>query len=216
VVVSQILKKYFREKYGREVVYIPNGVWLGDKREPVNISKFGLSKGDYYLFVGRFGPEKGCHILIEAFAKARTPRKLVMVGSAHLNLAYEEELRKLANERVTFTGPVFGDLLTELWNGAHAVIHPSVTEGMSLSLLEAMAHGKCVLVSNIPENLEVIQDAALTFTAEDTDDLACLIDRVESEPDITAEFGTAALERVKVAFDWRKIVDRLERVYIGE
>jgi glycosyltransferase involved in cell wall biosynthesis len=215
VVVSRILKAYFEKKYGREVIYIPNGVRPGDLREPVNLKDFGVSRGDYYLFVGRLGPEKGCHTLVEGFGKTATSRKLVMVGSAHLSLAYEAKLKSMANERVIFTGPVFGEPLTDLWNGAHAVVHPSITEGMSLSLLEAMAHRKCVIVSDIPENLEVIGEGALTFRAGDPDDLARVIDRLDADAGLAAEFGAKALARVKAEYDWQHIVTQLEEVYGG-
>ena len=215
VVVSKTLKTYFKDRYGRDVTYIPNGVMPGRDLQPVNIGKFGIEPGGYYLFVGRLGPEKGCHTLVEAFTRIETSRKLVMVGSAHLSQAYEEKLRQLADDRVIFTGAIYGDMLTELWNGARAVVHPSVTEGMSLSLLEAMAHGKCVIVSGIPENTEVINDAALTFKSADVDDLAGMIARVDGDDDLVTEYGTRARERARDTFDWQKIVDRLERVYLG-
>ncbi len=215
VVVSPTLKRYFEERYGREVTYIPNGVKPGRDLEPVNIGRFGVEPGKYFLFVGRLGPEKGCHTLVDAFTRTRSSRKLVMVGSAHLNPSYEEKLRQMADDRVVFTGPVYGDLLTELWNGAHAVVHPSVTEGMSLSLLEAMAHGRCVIVSDIPENTDVVQDAALTFRSADVDDLARVISRVDAEEGAMKDCGMRARRRARDAFDWDKIVDQLERVYLG-
>jgi glycosyltransferase involved in cell wall biosynthesis len=215
VVVSMILKRYFEQKYGCKVAYIPNGVRLGRSIEPVNIGRFGIAKGEYYVFVGRLGPEKGCHDMIEAFIKASTERKLVVVGSAHLNLAYEERLRGLANDKVIFTGAIYGELLTELWNGAYAAIHPSMTEGMSLSLLEAMAHGKGVIVSAIPENLEVVGDTAMTFKPGDSDDLARVITEVDSDPGGARALGQKAVARVSEAFDWQKIVDSLEKVYRG-
>jgi glycosyltransferase involved in cell wall biosynthesis len=215
IVVSKILQGYFKRRYGKDVTYIPNGVRLGEPAKPVHLGRFGLAQDDYYLFVGRLGPEKGCHILVEAFSRVPTSRKLVMVGSPHLNVGYEERLRALANDRVIFTGPVFGDLLTDLWNGAHAVIHPSITEGMSLSLLEAMAHRKCVVVSDIPENLEVVGNSALTFKSADVHDLARVIGQVDADPQALRDWGDKAVARVREAFDWRKIVDELEEVYLG-
>jgi glycosyltransferase involved in cell wall biosynthesis len=215
IVVSEVLRRHFADQYNREVIHIPNGVWIGDPRSPDNVGRFGVSPGEYYLFVGRLGPEKGCHILVEAFVKARTQRKLVMVGSPHLSPGYGERLRALANDSVIFTGAVYGDLLTELWNGAYAVIHPSVTEGMSLSLLEAMAHGKCVLVSDIPENAEVVAGAAIAFKAGDVNDLARAIGRIDKEPGLVGDYGCRALDRVREAFSWDKIVDNLERIYAG-
>jgi len=215
VVVSKVLKRYFEEKYGREVSYIPNGVGTGTRVEPMNIGRFGLSKGQYYLFVGRLGPEKGCHVLVEAFGRAKTSRKLAMVGSAHLSPAYEQKLRALANDGVIFTGEIHGELLAELWNGAYAVIHPSLTEGMSLSLLESMAYGKCAVVSDIPENTDVVEDGALRFRVGDAADLARVISEIDTRPDLVAVTGAKALERVRQEFSWGRVVDSLEAVYAG-
>lgn len=216
VVVSPTLKGYFEERYGQDVTYIPNGVKPGRDLEPDNIDRYGVEPGGYFLFVGRLGPEKGCHVLVEAFMRVETSRKLVMVGSAHLNPSYEEKLRKMADDRVIFTGAVYGDLLTELWNGAYAVVHPSVTEGMSLSLLEAMAHGRCVIASDIPENTDVVKDAALTFKSADVGDLARVISRVDSDAAAMKDCGARARRRAQDAFNWEKIVDRLEKVYLGQ
>ncbi|MGQ9810477.1 MAG: glycosyltransferase family 4 protein [bacterium] len=215
IVVSSILKNYFESKYKRDVIYVPNGVKLGKLIEPKNITRLGINPGDYYLYVGRLGAEKGSHIVIQAFVNTRTKRRLVMVGSAHMNTAYEQYLKSLADNRVLFTGPIYGDLLTELWNGAYAVIHPSVTEGMSLSLLEAMAHGKCIITSNIPENIEVVGEAALTFPSGDASSLSKTIELVETNPELVDDLGAKAIKRAKECFDWNIIVDRIEEVYKG-
>jgi glycosyltransferase involved in cell wall biosynthesis len=87
---------------------------------------------------------------------------------------------------------------------------------MSLSLLEAMAHGKCVIVSGIPENTEVVNDAALTFESADVDDLAGMIARADGDDALVEEYGARARERARNTFDWEKIVDNLERVYLGQ
>jgi glycosyltransferase involved in cell wall biosynthesis len=216
VVVSGILKRYFEERYGRPVVHVPNGVTFPEIVRPGDLSGFGVSPGNYYLFVGRLGPEKGCDVMIEGFMRSGTRRKLVIVGNAHLNAPYEAKLRALADNRVVFTGAVYGRPLEDLWNGAFGVIHPSVTEGMSLSLLEAMAHRKCVIISDIPENAEVVADTALAFRSGDPADLARALDALDGDAALAAAMGTKALVRAKETFDWERIVDKLESVYRGE
>jgi glycosyltransferase involved in cell wall biosynthesis len=215
VVVSNILKKYFLDRYGCEVTYIPNGVSILDPVEPVNIGRYGVAPGDYYLFVGRLGPEKGCHTLVEAFTRSSTARKLLMVGSGHLNPAYEARLKSLADGRVIFPGEIYGDILNEVWDGAYAVVHPSVTEGMSLSLLEAMAHRRCVIVSDIPENAEVVADAGVRFRPGDAADLCRVIEEIDADPGLAAREGRKAVSRVDEAYNWDRIVDSLERTYGG-
>ena len=216
VVVSNILKEYFDRRYGTDVTYIPNGVSIPEPAEPVNIGRYGVSPGDYFLFVGRLGPEKGCHILVEAFTRSSTGRKLLMVGSGHLSPAYEEKLKSMADDRVIFPGEIYGDILCEIWDGAYAVVHPSVTEGMSLALLEAMAHRRCVVVSDIPENSEVVGDAGIRFKSGSVEDLTSVIDRVDGDPALVAAEGDKAVTRVDEAYNWDRVVDSLEKTYRGE
>jgi len=66
---------------------------------------------------------------------------------------------------------VEGELLDELFSNCAAYIMPSDSEGMSITLLEAMSYGCPCLVSDIPENTEVVEDYALTFKKSNVDDL---------------------------------------------
>lgn len=67
------------------------------------------------------------------------------------------------NDQIIFTDFVGGRDLEELFSNAYAFVLPSDVEGMAISLLEAMSYGNCCLVSDIPENTEVVEDQALTF-----------------------------------------------------
>src|SRR4029078_13390195 len=65
VTVSEGLKTYFEAKFGTPVDYIPSGVNVEHHREPDQIRKWGLENGNYFLFLARIVPEKGCHHLID-------------------------------------------------------------------------------------------------------------------------------------------------------
>jgi glycosyltransferase involved in cell wall biosynthesis len=62
-------------------------------------------------------------------------------------------------------------VLEELWSNAYFVVQPSTMEGLSISLIEAMSYGKCVLTSDIPANMEVVEDCAISFQSKNVDDL---------------------------------------------
>ena len=72
MVVSQALQRRYREIHGIEAFYVPNGGVLRDRSEPRKILEWGLDPGKYVLFLGRFSPEKGCHLLVEAFEQIET------------------------------------------------------------------------------------------------------------------------------------------------
>jgi len=80
MVVSRTLQQHYRGRYGAETSYVPNGGLVREWRAPDKILDWGLEPGKYILFLGRFSPEKGCHLLVEAYETLDTDVKLVMAG----------------------------------------------------------------------------------------------------------------------------------------
>ena len=175
IVLSKNVQSYFIEKYGCDTVFIPNGVSSAENKDAEEIiTKFGLHKNDYILFLGRLVPEKGLRYLIEAYKRLETDKKLVIAGGSSDTAEFESELKNTASgdPRIIFTGFVQGRVLEELYSNAYLYVLPSDLEGMPLSLLEAMSYGNCCLTSDIPECADVIDDYGFTFKKADVDDLA--------------------------------------------
>ena len=174
IVLSKGVHDYFRNQYGRETRFIPNGVNRPEIRKAELITdKFGLTKDSYILFLGRLVPEKGIRYLIEAFKNVKTEKKLVIAGGSSDTDSFMKELKELAKDdkRIIFTGFVQGQMLEELYSNAYIYTLPSDLEGMPLSLLEAMSYGNCCLVSDIQECTEVVEDKALIFKKSNVQDL---------------------------------------------
>ena len=166
IVLSRNVQEYFKETYGRETVYIPNGVSVPERAEAdLILRQFGLEKDGYLLFLGRLVPEKGVHYLIQAFKNVKTDKKLVIAGGSSDSEEYAAQLKAMAagDERILFTGFVQGQVLEELYSNAYVYVLPSDVEGMPLSLLEAMSYGDCCVVSDIPECAEVVEEYAALF-----------------------------------------------------
>ena len=131
------------------------------------------------LFVGRVHPEKGVHVLVDAFASG--PRaafadwKLMIVGPTQTKLGGggEEYLASLqraagkADGRINFPGPIFDSArLAHTFRNARLFIYPSLAErgeSFGLAPLEAMAHGCAVLVSNLDCFRDFIRDNETGF-----------------------------------------------------
>lgn len=213
IAVSRTLQRYFAEKYRIRPVYIPNGVGEPVARPAEILSSWGLESGGYYLFVGRLTPEKGAHLLLDAFSALRTGKKLVIAGGSSFTDSYVEDLERRAPQGTVFTGYVHGEQLEALWGHAYTVVLPSTLEGLSIALLEALSFSRCVLVSDIPENLEVVGEDAPRFRSKDVEDLAHQLQRLEDHPEIVAAFETKVSEDLAHRFQWGTVVDQLESLY---
>ncbi len=184
--VSHTLQKYYRSHYSKETVYVRYGTNTRERRKGPHLERFGLEPDGYVLFMGRFSPEKNCHLLIEAFEKTNTPLKLALAGGSSHTDDYVASLRKCESERIKFLDWLSGDALEEVLTNAALFGLPSDLEGLSLALLEAMGAGVCVLTSDTPENCEVIEGTGFTFKRGDVLDLERMLGLLLSDPRLRA------------------------------
>ncbi len=93
-------KEYFENKFKRQFYFIPYGAEVKEPAgETAILKRIGITPGKYVLFVGRFIPDKGVHLLINAFEKTDTDKKLVLIGGSPNPSTYEEELHKTADKK---------------------------------------------------------------------------------------------------------------------
>ena len=213
MVVSQALQMHYRAGYGAETSYVPNGGVLREWRVPDKIFDWGLEPGGYILFLGRFSPEKGCHLLVEAYEKLETDVKLVMAGGSSYCDNYSRELQTHAGERIKILEWVSGEALDELLTNAMMFVLPSDLEGLSLALLDAMGAGLCVLSSDVAENREAVEDAGFTFRRGDAADLADRLRFLIANPAVREAAGQAAKQRIREHYQWPQVAREIERVY---
>ena len=217
VVVGPALKTILEERYGTEVQYIPNGVERRALREPNQISTYGIAKRNYILFLARLVPEKQCHVLIDAYLKLanRSGLKLVIAGPAWYSVDYVSSLHALADgdPDVIFTGEVDDNTLEELYSNCYTYVLPSEVEGMSLSLLDALAFGACIITSDIPANADAIAEAGLQFETGNAEDLSKTLASIIDDPELAERLRDAARLRASGDFDWDNIAKSWESLY---
>jgi glycosyltransferase involved in cell wall biosynthesis len=213
MVVSRTLQQHYRETHGIETLYVPNGGVLRERSEPNKILEWGLEPGKYVLFLGRFSPEKGCHLLVEAFEHLDTDVKLVMAGAGSYCDDYSRELRTHASDRIRMLGWVSGETLDELLTNAMIFVLPSDLEGLSLALLDAMGAGLCVLTSDVPENRELVDGAGFTFERGNAADLAEHLKLLIASPAVREAAGKTARRRIEEHYQWQQIAEDIESAY---
>jgi glycosyltransferase involved in cell wall biosynthesis len=213
MVVSRQLHSYYRQQHHAETFYVANGAIARQQKPSSRLAGWGLTPEQYILFLGRFSPEKNCHLLIDAYQRSSPAAKLVLAGGGRALDPYQINLRKNASDRILFLDYVSGEAFDELLTNAMLFVLPSDLEGLSLALLEAMAAGLCVLTSDIPENLELVENAGFTFRRGDQPDLERMLLRLIADPRLRQDSGRRARERVRAQYKWEEITRDIERVY---
>lgn len=213
IVLSSEQKKYFKEKYKRETIYIPNGTEILKEEEVDLIKKqFGLEKNGYLLFLSRVVPGKGLEYLLDAYTKVDIDLPLVVAGSSEYVDDFYQMIQNKArlDKRVKLIGYVEGKALRELYSNAKLFVFPSEAEGMPVCLLEAMSYDCPCLVSDITENLEVGVDYVQSFESKNIKDLEQKLRLCLEHPEI---FKHGSREYIEEKFCWNSIVDQILQCY---
>ncbi len=214
--VSMVQKKYYEDKFGKEVVYIPTGVNRVSIRKPKWLIEQGIKPGYYILFAARLVEEKGAHFLIKAFRNIKTNMQLVVAGDAAHAEKYKSYLKRLADgdSRIKFIGFVTGEPLEELFSNAYLFCLPSTLEGLPIALLEAMSYGNCCVASDIPENLEALETYGYTFANRDPDSLFQVLKDLIKHPEKVNVKKERAREHVFKNYSWDSITEQMEHLYL--
>jgi glycosyltransferase involved in cell wall biosynthesis len=168
--------------------------------------------------IGRLSPEKDPHNLVRAAAIACAAEpgfRLDIAGAGKCMTSLVALTRELGlDSRVRFHGEVRD--VPSLLAGASQFVLPSLSEGISLSLLEAMARGLPVVATRVGGTPEVIEDgvSGLLVPAGAPDDLARAMLQIYRDPAAARAMGVAAHERVRRHFDVRRMVADYQALYV--
>lgn len=206
---SESVADLYEQRFGRRLLAIPYGADVPDPGTTQALDELGLIPGEYILFVGRLVPENNAHLLVQAYARLDTDWPLVIVGDAPYADDYIATLKADAGDRVLFPGYVFGDGYAELVHNCGLMCAPTEVGGTHPVIVEAMAAGAPLVVSDHLPNLEVVGDAAATFSlAAAPASLTQVLARLVADPDRRAALGAAAESRAHDLFGWDRCADR--------
>lgn len=174
------------------------------------LDKYGIRESGYILHVGTLEPRKNLVRLIEAYALVRqrcgdaTP-PLVLVGHNgwHSEDIFASVQRFKVADHVQFVGFVEDADLPFVYNGACVFAYPSLYEGFGIPVLEAMACGVPVLTSNVSSLPEIVGDAGVLVTAENTQTIADGLSRLIEDAEFRHHLSQQGVERSK-QFSWRE------------
>lgn len=214
ITVSHGMQTLVKKLYGCRADYIPSGTRIKEHVSPRWLAPLHLAPWEYVLTVGRLLPVKGIHYLIRAFREVRTNKQLVIVGAV-AEKGYREELERLAqgDDRIRFLGQKHGEELDSIFAHAAVFCQPSDSEGLPLTVLEAMSFGVPVLGSDIPGNREAMAHTGFTFARADVADLTVQLGAVLTHGDMARAAGAEGKTIIAREYNWHTIAAKVESVY---
>lgn len=208
---SRRVQEFYRRGVGAETIYIPYGADMGGADTGESLQRFGLRPRGYVLFVGRLVPENNAHVLIDAFTELATDLKLVVVGDASYADEYRARLMAGTDERVIFTGYLFGEGYRELARNAAVFVVPTEVGGTHPVILEALAAGNAVLVNDHPPNLEAIGDAGASYEGGGgAPALKSALAKLLADPQRIDELRSLAVARASALYSWDTVTEAYE------
>jgi len=177
IVPTNSVKKQLEEIYGNKISkktsFIYEGVnyQLLDSKENKKLNK---KFDNFFIYVGNFYPHKNIEKLIRAFATVKTSSKLFLLGP---NDFFKSRLVQLINKleqknRIIFINGLSMEDLVFFYKNARALIHPSISEGFGLPLIEASYFACPIIASNTPVFKELLGTNYLSFDPNDVEDIA--------------------------------------------
>jgi glycosyltransferase involved in cell wall biosynthesis len=206
-----------------KIEIVPNGIEL-DEFEHLPPkgqfrSRYALDESiKIILYLGRIHQIKGLDLLVKAFTRSIKEMdrvKLVITGPDDGFLGVLEKLvRELAiEEKVLLTGPLHGEERLTAYVDADVYILPSFYEAFGLTVLEAMACGKPVIVTDRCGLADVVNNETGLVVPYDEEPLSQALIKLLSDEHLRQEFGASGKLLVREKFNWERITEQLERIY---
>ncbi len=163
--------------------------------------------------VCRLAAEKGLHVLIDAVAGLRDEPILSIAGDGPLMGRLQEYALRRGLRRTKFLGRIQD--VPGFLSGLDIFVLPSLSEGQSIAVLEAMAAGLPVVVSAVGGMPELVDGCGMTFPPGDADALSGVLSTLISSSDLREELGRRARARVMERYNLSAMLYEYERVYAG-
>ncbi|MGB7556873.1 MAG: glycosyltransferase [Candidatus Korobacteraceae bacterium] len=216
---AKAIHDYYLTKYGSESTVIGYG-----SEAPTNdysseggasdysLNGFNLEAGRYVLYVSRLEPENNPDLVLRSWRNVHSDWPLVIVGDNPYDPGYLARMKSLADERVRFTGAIYGDRYWALQKHAGLFVFACEIGGVHPALIEAMAANNAVLYLDTPENAETAGDAGMKYEKSE-EDLAGKLQSLLDDPTAREQLAARAKQRADALYRWDVIAEKYEKLF---
>lgn len=229
---GEIIERELMEYDACDAIMVPSEiaaasfVRYGIPREKIYVNRLGVDVSQFapartpvsnpvpkILFVGEISARKGIAPLLGAFAKISSAAELVCVGPVDVD--FQAALNKLPIKNVTFKGTMSRNDIHQAYQSADIFSLPSAEEGFGMVVLEAMASGLPVVISDQVGAGDLITDGknGMIVPYNDETALSNALLRLVENAGLRSDLGAAALETADSALGWDGYVDRAIAMY---
>ncbi len=176
IVPAETVKSQITDLFGQKISSKIEPIYEGVDRDLVNVSPKDpippFSK-PFFIYVGNFYPHKNVEALVKAYSHVQHEASLVLIGPEDFFTKrvkkYVESLQQ--QNRIVFRTNISRAELTFFYKNALALIHPSLSEGFGLPIIEAAYFKLPIIASRIPVFSELLDDQYLAFDPRDPHDI---------------------------------------------
>lgn len=212
---SKEMRKVYLQKWKKDSEVIAYGANLNYKSNTDIISRLNITKGSYYLVVGRLIPDNNADFIIKEFISSSSAKYLVVVGDDKFNGEFSKRIKMIKHRKLIFTGYITNrDELNDLYLNSYVYIHGHEYGGTNPTLLEALASGSAVLALNTCFNKEVLSNANYgVYFNKEKNALSKQIQLLDSDQTLIDNMRNIARDRIKENYSWEKITDEYMQLF---
>ena len=219
-VISAPLSRYYKSRYNKDVLYVPNEIEpikeFKEAEASMIIDHYRIKTPFVTFAARRIMSTKGCHTMLKALQELKYSNDIVIMGDTGHAPSYRKKLDLLSKGlRVHYTGYLEDkSIFLEIIRRSEFFIFPSETEGMSIALLEVASLGIPIIASDIPENTDIFnEDELIFFKNGDHQDLARKIKLVTNNRVHYEKFAMQARNKVYDEYSSDRMIQNYRQLY---
>ena len=216
--MENIISKLSIPREQMAMIYNGYNEWFRPVEDTQEIYKKYIAGKGYFFFLGNTDPKKNTERTLIAYSKYLTQstikRKLLMadLDPEYLNAIIERNHIGNIRKNIVMPGYIVNSDLPYIYNNAFAFLYTSLRESFGIPLLEAMACGTPVITSNTSSMPEIGGRDAILVNPENSDEIAGMMLRLETDQAFYEQQKQIGLERAKL-FSWKKTAEHLLKLY---
>ena len=206
------MSKVYRKKFGKKSTVIAYGSTIKSNKKSKVLEKFSLQKKEYYLIVGRLIPDNNSKLIIEGFLKSNSKKKLVVVGDVPYSDKYASEVKKLADDRVVFTGYISDQSdLSCLYINCFGYVHGHEFGGTNPTMVNALFLNCQILALKTLFNFEMLKGKESVFFDKNISSISSSVDMFERRYKILISLNKSY--KFPIIYNWEFITDSYIKIF---